>query len=142
LLARSLKKDVNVVTQRSHGMEAYPQKVRELVLGAYEEGDQTAEIAEDLKVSRSWSRRVKQRLRESGSRKAIQQKHGFDPKLGEREEKELAGFLDEKPDSTLKELKTRLSKPVSVSTICRTLQRMKLTLKKSRCTPASRTGRM
>ena len=122
-------------------MEAYPQKVRELVLDAYDEGGETAEIAEEFKVSRSWSRRVKQRLRECGSREAIQQKHGFDPKLGEREEKELARFLDEKPDSTLEELKKRLSKPVSISTICRTLQRMNLTLKKSRCTPASRIGR-
>ena len=123
-------------------MEAYPQKVRDLVLGAYENGDETSEIAEALKVSSSWSRRVKQRLRESGSREAIRQKHGFDPKLGEREERELARFLDEKPDSTLAELKRKLSKPVSTSTICRALQRMKLTLKKSRCTPASRIGRM
>ena len=122
-------------------MEAYPQKIRELVLGAYDEGEKTAEIAEELKVSRSWSRRVKQRLRECGSREAIQQKHGFDPKLGEREEKELAGFLEEKPDATLGELQKRLSKPVSISTICRTLQRMNLTLKKSRRTPASRIGR-
>lgn len=123
-------------------MEAYPQKIRELVLGADEKGDPTSQIAEQLKVSRSWSRRVKQRLRESGSREAIQQKHGFNPKLGEQEEKELARFLDEKPDSTLEELRKKLSKPVSISTICRTLQRMKLTLKKSRCTPASRIGRM
>ena len=123
-------------------MEAYPQKIRELVLGAYENGDETAEIAEELQVSPSWSRRVKQRLRECGSREAIQQKHGFDPKLGEREEKELAKFLAEKPDATLEELKKQLSKPVSVSTICRTLQRMNLTLKKSRCTPANRIGRM
>lgn len=122
-------------------MEAYPQKIRELVLDAYENGDETAEIADELKVSPSWSRRVKQRLRESGSREAIQQKHGFDPKLGEREEKELASLLAEKPDATLEELKKKLSKPVSISTICRTLQRMKLTLKKSRCTPASRIGR-
>jgi transposase len=121
-------------------MEAYPQKIRELVLGAYENGDETAEIAEEFKVSPSWSRRVKQRLRECGSREAIQQKHGFDPKLGEREEKELAKFLAEKPDATLEELRKQLSKPVSISTICRTLQRMKLTLKKSRCTPASRIG--
>jgi transposase len=121
-------------------MEAYPQKIRDLVLGAYENGDETAEIAEEFKVSPSWSRRVKQRLRECGSREAIQQKHGFDPKLGEREEKELAKFLAEKPDATLEELKKQLSKPVSISTICRTLQRMKLTLKKSRCTPASRIG--
>ena len=123
-------------------MEAYSQKIRELVPGAYENGDETAEIAEEFKVSRSWSRRVKQRLRECGSREAIQQKHGFDPKLGEREEKELAKLLEEKPDSTLEELKRQLSKPVSVSTICRTLQRMNLTLKKSRCTPANKIGRM
>jgi transposase len=121
-------------------MEAYPQKIRELVLDAYENGDETAEIAEEFKVSPSWSRRVKQRLRECGSREAIHQKHGYDPKLGEREEKELAKFLAEKPDATLEELKQQLSKPVSISTICRTLQRMKLTLKKSRCTPASRIG--
>lgn len=94
-------------------MEAYPQKIRELVLGGYEDGDKTAEIAEEFKVSPSWSRRVKQRLRECGSREAIQQKHGFDPKLGEREEKELAGFLAEKPDATLAELKKKLSKSAS-----------------------------
>jgi transposase len=123
-------------------MEAYPQKIRELVLAAYENGDATAEIAEGLKVSPSWSRRVKQRLRECGSREAIRQKHGFDPKLGEREQKELAGLLEETPDATLEELSKRLSKPVSVSTICRTLQRMNLTLKKSRCTPANGIGRM
>ena len=123
-------------------MEAYPQKIRELVLDAYENGVETAEISEELKVSPSWSRRVKQRLRESGSREAIQQKHGFDPKLGEREQKELAKLLEESPDATLEELKKQLSKPVSISTICRTLQRMKLTLKKSRCTPANRVVRM
>ena len=122
-------------------MEAYPQKIRELVLGAYENGDETAEIAGELQVIPSWSRRVKQRLRECGSREAIQQKHGFDPKLGERERKELARFVEQKPDATLDELKQQLSKPVSVSTICRTLQQMNLTLKKSRCTPANRIGR-
>lgn len=121
-------------------MEACPQKIRELVLGAYENGDETAEIAEEFKVSPSWSRRVKQRLRECGSREAIQQKHGFDPKLGEREEKELAKFLAEKPDATLAELKKKLSKPVSISTICRTLQRMNLTLKKVAARQRARSG--
>lgn len=122
-------------------MEAYPQKVRDLVLDAYERGDDTAEIAERLQVSPSWSRRVKQRLRERGSREAVQQKHGFDRKLGEREEGELAKLLAGTPDATLEELRKELSKPVSVSTICRTLQRMRLTLKKSPCTPASGIGR-
>ena len=123
-------------------MEAYPQKVRELVLSAYEQGLPTAEIARKYEVSRSWARRVKQRLRELNVREAIQQKHGFDPKLGEAEREELAQLVEEAPDSTLNELKEKLSKPVSVSTICRTLIQMKLTLKKSRSTPANKTGRM
>jgi len=123
-------------------MEAYPQKVRELVLSAYEQGLPTAEIARKYEVSRSWARRVKQRLRELNVREAIQQKHGFDPKLGEVEREELAQLVEEAPDSTLNELKEKLSKPVSVSTICRTLIQMKLTLKKSRSTPANKTGRM
>ena len=123
-------------------MEAYPQKVRELVLSAYEQGLPTAEIARKYEVSRSWARRVKQRLRELNIREAIRQKHGFDPKLGEAEREELAQLVDEAPDSTLNELKEKLSKPVSVSTICRTLIQMRLTLKKSRSTPANKTGRM
>ncbi len=123
-------------------MEAYPQKIRELILGAYDQGLETGEIAEKYQVSPSWSRRVKQRLRECGNREAIQQKHGCDPKLGEGERKELAKLVEETPDATLEELKEKLSKPVSVSTICRTLQQMNLTLKKSPCTPANRIGRM
>src|SRR5438270_4452344 len=123
-------------------MEAYPQKIREMVLNSYAQGLQTSEIAAKYEVSPSWSRRVKQRVRESGSREAIQQKHGCDPKLGEREREELAKFLEETPDLTLEELKKRLSKPVSISTICRTLGQMKLTLKKSPCTPANRIARM
>jgi transposase len=75
-------------------MEAYPQKIRELVLGGYDQGLETSEIADRYEVSRSWSRRVKQRERECGNREAIQQKHGCDPKLGERERKELAKLVE------------------------------------------------
>jgi transposase len=123
-------------------MEAYPQKIRELVLGAYERGLPTAEIALKFEVSRSWARRVKQRLQEFNVREATQQKHGSDPKLGEAERQQLAELLEETPDSTLAELKEKLSTPVSISTICRTLIQMKLTLKKSRSTPANRIARM
>ena len=123
-------------------MEAYPQKIRELILAAYDQGLETGEIAEKYEVSPSWSRRVKQRLRDHGSREAIQQKHGCDPKLGEGEREELAKLVEETPDATLEELKKKLSKPVSISTICRTLQQMSLTLKKSPSTPVNRIGRM
>lgn len=53
-------------------MEAYSTKLRELVLGAYEVGKKTKEIAGMFKVSVSWARGVKRRCRESGLRGVIQ----------------------------------------------------------------------
>jgi transposase len=121
-------------------MEAYPTKVREQVLGAYEQGMKTKQIAERFGVGRAWCRGVKQRLRERGLRGAIEQKHGPDPILGPARRQHLADLVSRKPDATLVELQAKLDVPVSISTIWRTLQDMKLTLKKSRCTPASGTG--
>jgi transposase len=121
-------------------MEAYPTKLRELVLDAYELGVETEEIAESLKVSPSWVRRVNQRWRELKLRGAIQQKHGPNPKLDEARRRELAKLVQKTPDATLEELKKQLAMPVSISTIWRTLNDMKLTLKKSRCMPVSKTG--
>ena len=121
-------------------MEAYPLKIRELVLEAYDQGMETAEIAHRFKVSPSWCRRVKQRLREHGLRTAIQQKHGPDPKLGPANRQHLAELVRKTPDATVAELKEQLGMPVSASTIARALMDMKLTLKKSRCMRASRTG--
>jgi len=123
-------------------MEAYPSKVRELVLDAYEEGVPTKQIAERFKVSRSWVRRVKQRLREHGLRVALEQsKRGPDPKLDAGRRRQLAAAVAQAPDATLAELKGQLGLPVSVSTIARALAGLRLTLKKSPPAPPSRTGR-
>jgi transposase len=111
-------------------MEAFSTKVRELVLDGYDQGLETMEIAERLKVSRSWARRVKQRLHEHGSRTAIQQKHGPNPKLTEADRQRLADLVAQTPDATVAELKERLAVAVSASTITRALTDMRLTLKK------------
>lgn len=121
-------------------MEAYPTKVREQVLGAYEHGMKTKQIAERFGVGPAWCRGVKQRLREHGLRGAIEQKHGPDPIFDRARRCRLADLVSQKPDATLVELKAKLDVPVSISTIWRTLQDMKLTLKKSRCTPTSGIG--
>ena len=121
-------------------MEAYPTKVREQVLGAYEQGIKTKEIARRFGVGPAWCRGVKQRLREHGVRGVIQQKHGPDPIFDQARRDQLAALVGQKPDATLQELKAKLDVPVSISTIWRTLQDMKLTLKKSRCTPANGIG--
>lgn len=121
-------------------MEAFPNKVRELVLGAYDEGLGTNEIARRFKVSADWARRVRRRWLEHNVRTVIQQKHGPDRLMDAVRRKQLEQFVQQTPDATLEEFKKRLAFPVSISTIARTLNEMKLTLKKSRCMPASRSG--
>ena len=79
-------------------------------------------------------------MREHGLRGAIQQKHGPDPIFDQARREQLTKLVNQKPDATLQELKARLDVPVSISTIWRTLQDMKLTLKKSPSTRPSGTG--
>ena len=122
-------------------MEAYPQKIRELVLDAYAAGFKTAAIAAQLKVGWPWVRGVKQRWRELQSRVAIEQKRGPDPKLTEADRLKLAKLVEQTPDATVKQLHQQFNMPVSVSTVVRALNDMKLTFKKSRFTPANRIGR-
>ena len=121
-------------------MEAYPTKVREQVLGAYEQGMKTQQIAQTFGVGPAWCRGVKRRLREQGLRGVIKQKHGADPFFDQARRQQLAKLVNQKPDATLQELKAGLNMPVSISTISRTLIDMKLTLKKSRCMPANKIG--
>jgi transposase len=123
-------------------MEAIPSKVRELVLDAYDAGLKTKEIVERYKVSPAWARRAKQHFHERGQRAAlVQSKHGPDPKLDEDERRRLAELVERTPDATLAELKDELGLSVSISTISRVLIDLRLTLKKSRSAPPSRTGR-
>jgi len=123
-------------------MEALPSKLRELVLEASDSGLPTKEVAERFKVSRSWVRHVKQREREHGLRTAlVQDKCGPDPKLDADDRKRLAELVKKTPDATLAELKEQSGLPASISTIARALTTLRLTLKKSRSTLPSRTGR-
>ena len=92
-------------------------------------------------MSQSWIRRVRQRWQELQLRSAIEQKHGPDPKLTQAHRLQLAKLVEQTPDATLNQLREQLNRPVSISTIFRALDDMKLTLKKSPFTPANRIGR-
>jgi transposase len=126
---------------RSYGMEAYPNKMRELVLDCYDEGLGTTEIATRFKVSCDWVRRVRRRWLRDDIRTATKQKHGPNPLMDTIRREQLARLVDQTPDATLEELKKQLLFPVSISTVHRTLNEMKLSLKKSRRTPANRNDR-
>ncbi len=121
-------------------MEAYPNKLRELILDCYDQDMETSEIAEQFKVSRDYARRVRRRCRDENIRTIIKQKHGPDPLMDEARRQELARLVEQTPDATLDELRKHLLFPVSISTVHRTLNEMKLTLKKSPCTPANKGG--
>ena len=121
-------------------MEAYPDKLRELILDCYDEGLETSQIAERFKVSCDDARRVRRRWLEDNIRTVIKQKHGPDPLMHTVRRQELAWLVEQTSDATLEELKKQLLFPVSISTVHRTLNEMKLSLKKSLFTPANRSG--
>jgi transposase len=109
-------------------MEAYSKEFRREVLAACDAGRQTKEVAKRFGVSESWVRRIKQVRREVGKTAPATTRRRR-PKWAEDSDRILA-LIAESPDLTLSELKARLQTSLSVTTLCRALQRLKMTLKK------------
>lgn len=123
-------------------MKPYSMDLRERVLEAVDDGKRTKwEISLLFKVSPAWIRRLLQRRRETGSIAPKQRDYSASGKVDVELRQRLAELVRETPDATLKELRQRLGTPLSPSTICRTLAKMNLPLKKSRFVPVSRIGR-
>jgi transposase len=118
---------------------AYSDDLRDRVLLAYDRGMKTRQVAEVFQVSPAWARRLKQTRRETGRTRPL-------PVGGRRPSKidpaRLAGLVEARPDATLKELREGLGVTCSLSAVWNALDRLKLSFKKSRSTPRSRTARM
>ena len=118
---------------------AYSQDLRDRVLAAYDRGMVTSQIAEIFAVSPAWARRIRQDRRESGRTTPR-------PMGGVRRVKidpdRLRQLVQQQPDATLKELRDRLGVVCAESAICMALKRLKLSFKKRRSMPPSRTGPM
>lgn len=123
---------------------AYSMDLRERVLALYDEGLKTKQVAQRLKVCPAWARRIKQ-WRNEGKSIAPRAVGGSKPKLDENARSELSRFVEEQPDATLEELRRRIAAElnisISIGALWETLRVMKLSLKKSRCTPPSSRGR-
>lgn len=118
---------------------SYSQDLRDRVLAAYDRGMPTKRIAEIFCVSPAWARRIKQVRRERGQLSALRPgprspRRKIDPAR-------LRELVEQQPDATLKELAARLEVRCSESAVCMALQRLKLTFKKRRSAPSSRSGR-
>jgi transposase len=110
---------------------AYGPALRRRVLMLYDEGLKTRQVAKQLRVSESWCRRVKQR-RDEPLRKA----GGGHPKLDAAARDQLVRWVEQQPDATLEELRSRfkseLNIQISIGALWNALRRLKLTLKKKR----------
>jgi transposase len=116
---------------------AYSQDLRDRVLAAYDRGMPTRQIADIFQVCPAWARRVKQCRRETGRTSALPQGGARRIKI---DPQRLAALVKEHPDATLKELSQKLGIVCAESAMCMALQRLKLSFKKRRFMPPSRTG--
>ena len=110
-------------------MQAYSLDLRTRVLKDCDAGMTTRLVARKYDVSESWVRRLKQRRREHGEIAPRPPRNQRRPKwlpLAQRIEE----LIDQQPDITLKELQQALQTDISIQTLSRALQQLKLTIKK------------
>lgn len=117
--------------------KAYSMDLRERVAADHDAGLGTKAVAEKYSVSPAWVRRLIQQRRERGD--LAPRSGGHYPRRFSRER--LAELVAEQPDATLAELREALGVTVSLSALHKALAELKLTFKKKRSTPRSRTGR-
>ncbi len=95
---------------------------------ACDAGAGTRAVATRFNVSESWVRRIKQERREQGKLAPLKTRRRT-PKWAVHAER-IVVLIRQAPDLTLEELQTQLQTTLSVQTLCRALQRLRLTLKK------------
>ncbi len=122
-------------------MDTYPMIFREKVAAAYHACGSSSQVARLFGCSESWVRRLIQRQRESGS---LSPRPAFVPncsKFSQEDLEELGQLIQVHPDMTLEELSHALTTKVSVTTIHRATQKLKISFKKSRSMPPNKTAR-
>lgn len=124
------------------GMKAYPLELRRRIVNAVDLQDWTiAQIADMFSVTERYVYKLLVQRNETGD---VPRPHGggAPAKLDEPRILKLNELVTAQPDATLAELCEKLNhrsrQQVSVSTVCRSLQKIDLTRKKSRAVHAKR----
>jgi len=105
-----------------------PKPKRAEILAMYDQGHTTSEICTALGVCPAWARRVKQERRELGKTENASTRRRTPEWMVYKER--IVEALAERPDLTLRELQQHLGTTLHRGTLCRALQRLKLTFKK------------
>ena len=121
-------------------MARYPAMVRKRIVELYEQDYATSEIAEVFGVCESGVRRVRQRLRERGTLDPLPRTCGRRPMMTAEVERQIRAHVAARPDATRQEVRAALGLRVSLQSISKWFKRLGLPLKKSPCTPRSRTA--
>ena len=122
-------------------MKTLPVEFRQRVIALTEEGSTSSEIAEALGVSAAWVRSIK-RLHDSGQPLEPKSRANKRRSLALREGDRIRAQVAAKPGTTLEDLKRDLKLSASISTLWNALQELKLSLKKRRSMPPSKSGPM
>ncbi|HMT22678.1 MAG TPA: IS630 transposase-related protein [Promineifilum sp.] len=109
-------------------MQAYSKEFRRDVLAACDAGGKTRAVAARFGVSEAWVRRIKQERRETGKTAPCTTRRRTPIWVPQADQ--IRAAIQQSPDLTLDELKAYLRTSLSRTTLCRALQRLKLTLKK------------
>ena len=112
--------------------------VRRRIIALYQQNKPTKEIAELFGICKSGTRRIKQRLRETGTLTPLPRNPGRRPKLTPEIGQQIRDYFAAHPDATRAELKEALQLPVSLQSISEWLKKLGLVLKKRASTPPSR----
>jgi transposase len=122
-------------------MDAYSQDLRSRILQDCDGGMKTEDAAAKYRVSSAWVRRLKQRRRETGETTPRSSRPKSAKKILAEHAELLRTLVRKRPDATLEELRAELPVAVSVTTVWRALDALKLSFKKKSSTPPSEIGR-
>lgn len=131
---------------RAVGMaRAYSNDLRKKFFAVYDEGAETLEeVAERLRVSVGWAKKISARRTRTGEITAPQWQHGPKPRVTGEIAEWLGEQIGQQPDLTLRELAERLAESqgvrLSQTRIWWVLRRLRLPLKKNRSMPRNKTA--
>lgn len=114
--------------RKSIFVRARPMPSRAEILALVDQGLGTQAVAVRLEVSQPWVRRVVQERREQGktaNATTRQRRPKWEPLIPQ-----IQAAIAAQPDLTLEELKVELGTTLHTTTLCRALQKLKLTFKK------------